>query len=151
MKVRKTLGVLSLFVLILVISSNAGKAATFEVNLSIQDAYYCDLDNDGVEDDIYGIAILTSSKEIRTYNILKYELIYPSGESYVNYFHHSVKDDIIVYEFYWINSVKGSGWYTFNLDVYILGKGYAHLYDSLVFDPPDGDPDEPPVTWVNSS
>ncbi|MHA1853249.1 MAG: hypothetical protein ACTSUF_07005 [Candidatus Heimdallarchaeaceae archaeon] len=120
--------------------------------LTITTAYYCDLDSDGKEDDIFANAVLSFDDVARTTTILVYQLTYPSGDVYIDYFVYTTTSDVINFDFYMLNTATQGGWYTFTVDAYVyrLGATY-HFTDSLTFDPPDGFPDEPPDTWVSGS
>lgn len=131
--------------------------ASFEVHagaqtLNITTAYYCDLDGDGREDDIFANAVLTFDESLETDVVLVYQLEYPSGDVLVNYFVYSVTSDVINFDFYMLNTATEAGWYTFTVDAFVIRSGaYYHFVDSYTFDPPDGIPDEPPDQWVDPS
>ncbi|MFX0091298.1 MAG: hypothetical protein ACFFBD_05995 [Candidatus Hodarchaeota archaeon] len=152
MDLKKTLlGGLFLFALlsILAISASATPRATFSENLivsvSIVDAFYDDLDDDGFMDDIQidvlldFIAADDLPKLIRL--TLAMEMILPSGLSYefaVEVWVSPSSDRHLIITLW--NTATESGWYTVNLQGFVRGTGDGafSLQDSLIFDPPTG-------------
>ncbi|UJG41252.1 MAG: hypothetical protein K9W45_02030 [Candidatus Heimdallarchaeum aukensis] len=129
--------------LVLVISLSWGVRADSNMKLSITTAYYCDIDGDGFEDDIYAEAIVLADEGFKFY-YMEYSLIYPSGNVYSDDHTYYTFDSETTFVFRLTNAATESGWYTLEITLYVLtGGGITVLYDSLEFDPPGGSGDEP--------
>jgi len=129
--------------LVLVISLSWGVRADSNMKLSITTAYYCDIDGDGFEDDIYAEAIVLADEGFKFY-YMEYSLIYPSGNVYSDDHTYYTFDSETTFVFRLTNAATESGWYTLEITLYVLtGGGITVLYDSLEFDPPGGSGGEP--------
>ncbi|MHA1481134.1 MAG: hypothetical protein ACTSQZ_06905 [Candidatus Thorarchaeota archaeon] len=106
--------------------------------IRIIDAYYADLDGDGVEDDIKILVefAFTDSDPSRVDLNLWIEL--PSGYTYnvrVSIYRAPAES---ILNIDCINMATESGWYTVTMLASIMGGGNGKLYitDQLIFDPP---------------
>lgn len=151
--------ILTIIVASLVLSffpGNVQAADTYDsVNsmaVSIRLADYLDLDADGIGDDIITEFIVSvPSMTWHTGRSAIYcLLVLPSGQAF--------GCNILVIGFYsqlsltlaWYNTAYESGWYTFSVAAYMIGKNVpAPGYDTMEFDPPtDGEPGSPVIQIV---
>ena len=147
MKTRRALKSIMAFgvlIVVLVSCSSATKAAnTQQIDITIDTAYYCDLDSDGREDDIYADATFII-EEGWAFIFFDYEFVYPSGNSFEGEFHFTTIESNKVLHFRLYNGATEPGWYIFNIDAKIINNwNYVQVYESLVFDPPGGNEDDP--------
>ncbi len=143
MKACKLLGLLLIFGFTLPLMSIPVSASITNdtIDLQIVDAYYADLDNDGVQDDIRIIALLNVSEEYLKGNTLRWDFVLkielPSGDYYVCSAGIVTKasDQYIIFDA--LNTVTESGWYTAILDARFTN--YFHEMESTIFtfDPPE--------------
>jgi len=107
--------------------------------VSISDAYYADIDNDGFEDDIKLLVEFAFPTEEPVRLDLNIWIELPSG--LIFNFRVSVwrapNESILNIDC--IDMAIESGWYTVNLLTSVMGSGGGKYYivDSLVFDPPN--------------
>ncbi|MFW9920998.1 MAG: hypothetical protein ACFFED_15465 [Candidatus Thorarchaeota archaeon] len=115
-------------------------------------AYYANLDDDGMEDDIVVVyeIILPNSDNLTDYVIELYcTLTLPSGVSYV-YECAIVTSEGCVVTQYWFNAATESGWYKYSVYAYSYSSELDSGFDEIDFDPPEGAPGLPPEidTWI---
>jgi len=150
-KSKIIIGLVGLIIAFSIINSINVKAETTNT-FKIVTAYYCDLDNDGKEDDIYAKAVLSLDSVAETTTGLIYELQKPSGNTVVDYYVYTTTADVITFEFFFINHVTEAGNYTFSVHAAVIrGSAITYYYDSIIFDPPDYEEDEPPDQWSSGS
>lgn len=112
--------------------------------IDILHAYYYDLDNDGIKDDVYTVVeVYTFSgyaEQVQAY-IYQY-LTLPSGKTY--YLRVYVYGTGSYYRIYtrWYNVATESGWYLFEAKMENLNFfGYSYDESAVLFDPPKEGPD----------
>ncbi len=119
------------------------------VDITINNAFYCDADFDGAEDDV--VVEFTLKIEIRDWRELyfyrlKVELTLPSGFEYkhIFYLRDRPSDHSVLFMY---NHATEPGWYTVKMDCSAYADDdRAHDKDSLIFDPPEGiGGTEPPI------
>ncbi len=123
------------------------------VSTTIINAYYADLDSDGLEDDIDVIIALNANFEgrFRASFLLTIEL--PSGLTFKFLLEAwlSISPDITKYlKVTAFNTAIEEGWYTVTLDGQIRGVQLGSFYtsSSFVFDPPTGQGSGNPIASV---
>ncbi len=148
MKNNKLTLILGLILLTINLGSILGASANFSVDMTIEDAWYADLDNDSYTDDIAVVVLL----ELYNYNYITSVDVYigvelPSGTTYW------FTADLSLYKttyygyleitFHLLNTATETGWYTAKAVGFADGETLSimHSYD---FDPPGetngGDP-----------
>ncbi|MGY5854175.1 MAG: hypothetical protein RTU92_11450 [Candidatus Thorarchaeota archaeon] len=116
------------------------------LDINIVDAYYCDYDDDGYENDIV-VNFKVDIKSSEWDGVIKYYtwLELPSGITYSYIFYQKCEDKTTI-TMIWHNYATEGGWYTFSVYADARGEDAPRSgYDSLVFDPPVGEPDLP---WI---
>ncbi|MBY8999635.1 MAG: hypothetical protein KGD64_01850 [Candidatus Heimdallarchaeota archaeon] len=117
-------------------------AATYGIN--IEHVEYCDLDDDGKEDDVYAeilVSMFEGTKNLIFKTTLKFD-----GEILHSIYrdNHVRTEDEMLYKFYFINVAYESGWYVLQSWFFIYNEEQSGFYfDITIFDPPGGDPDYP--------
>jgi len=111
----------------------------------IQYVNYCDLDDDGKEDDVYAEVKLKMRDGVN-YLVIEASLYFDGNLLYSIYRDNHIRtEDKIIYKFYFINVAYESGWYDFTIWFEITNGGVTeYIFDAATFDPPGGDPDYPP-------
>ena len=154
MKQKKIFGIVLLIITIFVLNTSTLSVLADDddvsVTLVIDDAYYCDADSDGVEDDVvihFTLDIdVEDWQDIKFYRIIA-RLSLPSGYMYRYYYYLSSRpsDQSTLFMY---NHATESGWYTIELGCTVISdEGTARSTDSLIFDPPEGiGGTEPPIT-----
>ncbi len=107
------------------------------------DAYYADLDGDGLEDDVFGgvdIFIMGSERVSFDYYIT---LILPSGMSFTYAYRINTRYSILHLDNYFYDHVFESGDYTFIVEILTRTGGLSYDPYHHVFDPPGGVPTDP--------
>lgn len=123
-------------------SADAGNGIIVIMN----DAYYANLDDDGIEDDIVVIyeIILPDIDNDTDYVIELYcTLTLPSGATYVYECAVVTSDGCIVTQ-YWFNAATETGWYKYSVYAYSYTADMDSGFDEIVFDPPESTPGLPP-------
>ncbi len=109
------------------------------VNITISEAYYADLDNDGYEDDVFVETQLAFTGSSSSYNFDYYiVLTLPSGLSYTYSFAASSKVDFLTIGNYFWSHASEAGWYNVDIHIVMRTGGVALTSESLIFDPPGG-------------
>ncbi|MBD3192120.1 MAG: hypothetical protein GF308_15850 [Candidatus Heimdallarchaeota archaeon] len=126
------------------ISSLGGKSRYYGWEVYVDHAYYYDLDEDGIADDVLTIITVYSasgySKSIYA-EIYQY-LTLPSGKTYYVYLIAQGYDSSFQIATYWYDVATESGWYYFKATVENLNFfDYSYDESSVLFDPPDEAPD----------
>ncbi|MHA1304128.1 MAG: hypothetical protein ACTSPI_10550, partial [Candidatus Heimdallarchaeaceae archaeon] len=130
-KIVVVIGVLVLFALNSSVSAEASTANSTTPSMKITAAYYCDVDNDGKQDDIVAYATFTSGEGPKVYFLI-YTLHYPSGNTYTNYHQYYTNDAETTFIFTLTNAATEEGWYTFELGAYLIIEGNIYyLHDTL--------------------
>ena len=129
-------------------SGNAITPNSDILEISVLHAYYYDLDNDGVEDDIYTVVRVYSPYgyvEIINAEIYQY-ITLPSGICYYINVTVSGYSSGFRLSTYWYNIATESGWYHFKATLDNLNY-YSYTYDTaeVVFDPPNPIPVGQPI------
>lgn len=125
-------------------------SGTDNITINIIDAYYCNLDHDGLEDDIIVKAVLDSNFEADVLAFLYLDIILPSGLVYKFDFQVFLELDgshlLLTIKTY--DTAIESGWYDCKLSGIIVHKDMLLFSESTyTFDPPtDRGPGEPTAT-----
>ena len=122
-----------------------------KMKIKIDQAYYCDLDNDKKEDDI--VVHFTLGIEVEDWDDIEYykldvALKLPSGLTYVHRYYLKTKpsEHSVLYMY---NHATEPGWYTVSMysEAYLADGRSIDCSDALIFDPPEGiGGTEPPIT-----
>ncbi|MFW9994567.1 MAG: hypothetical protein ACFFD4_21160 [Candidatus Odinarchaeota archaeon] len=157
-----TFVLLAFIILTPVVASSATVHYYTQVDeVEIHDAYYCDSDGDGYEDDIEALVEIHFENDTDQWTSIfrdKYDWIYvvfdngtiylvdddaylvivemilPSGFTYNYVFEDKTTEMVVNYHWYFYDHATEPGWYTLNVDVY--GSLGTHKSDSVIFDPP---------------
>ncbi|MHA1225697.1 MAG: hypothetical protein ACTSPV_03035 [Candidatus Hodarchaeales archaeon] len=117
-------------------------------DIQIVEAFYADLDNQGLPNDILSHFIIEFEDDDNySFIILFISLTLPSGTQF-QYSYLIITDLPGIYvSLYFYNHASESGWYNLKISALLLGSKSHWISDSLTFDPPGGDPGEvPPST-----
>lgn len=141
---RKGFLILIVTLLLLPIVSNSNTVTItnnkISLELTITDAYYIDLDDDELEDDIVGIyEINVTTSKFDSFKVdFEYELVLPSGYTFYHQYSTEIEDQMIRFTVNMYDHAIESGWYDFIVfgTIYQGGKTSGNI--NLVFDPPDG-------------
>lgn len=149
-KVKYLFGTIFLFVLTVSSVGVMAEDVDAELDIDIEEAYYMDFDNSGVENDVIvefevELEIDDDFSDSATIILaLEVELILPSGLTYV----YKLKMKIIEEEtdamLVYFNHATESGWYITAIRGTIVAFGIT-AYDRCVFDPPGGDNGDIPL------
>jgi len=106
--------------------------------LEIADAYYADLDEDGLEDDIKILVEFSFENTNPSRVDLRLEIELPSGTVYnfrVSVYRPPTKSVLNIDCF---DTATESGWYTVTMIASVMGAGNGKVYvtDQMQFDPP---------------
>ena len=138
------LGIIGIIGNISMVSAYNGNRTIAPVDpLIIDDAYYCDLDEDGNEDDLITMFTLYSPTGLLA-NVdanIELSILLPSGEEFV--FNYRIKETFIELNFTieWYNCAIESGWYDFTVTVDMQGFDIEQTHfmgtvtETLTFDP----------------
>ncbi len=144
MKFNKFLKITFFTLIILMLFQNSRiTARTCTINIDY--IGYCDLDNDGKNDDVYAEVFITMW-EGTNFLTLEASLKFHGQLIYSIYRDNHVRTESeITYRFYFYNATYEAGWYVFSVWFQITnGENSAYLHRVKAFDPPEGDPDYPP-------
>lgn len=115
------------------------------ISIQVKEAYYADLDGDGLEDDVY------SQVEIRLSGANRYNLDYwitltlPSGENFVFGWFVSTRLTTLNIANNLYNTALEAGWYHLHIEVFMKTGGISYTNYEHWFDPPgDADPNTKP-------
>ncbi len=143
---NKAIGMALLLVVILPILSVNSETTidigNISMTINITDAYYCDLNDDGFEDDVvstFTIDIDNRNEEPFLF-ITWIVLELPSGFYYDYCYNMDTSEDEYNYTMNFYNHATENGWYT--IDIFCLLFDGRHLgfgVESYTFDPPGGD------------
>lgn len=126
------------------LSSIGGISSYYGWKVYVEHAYYYDLDEDGIADDVYSIiTVYSASGYSKSINAEIYQyLTLPSGKTYYVCVIAQGYDDSFQLATYWYNVATESGWYYFKATVENLNFfDYSYDESSILFDPPDEAPD----------
>lgn len=150
MKRGRRVGMLALLMaLFLGLTAIQGVSAVTDwLDISIDHAYYYDLDGDGLEDDIQVDFTLTVNPGIKSPSKSDYyvKLTLPSGLAYLVRLTLIGRYATIHMTFFWYDCATESGWYNINIEAFAYGgsrMGYSTA--NLDFDPPGTGGGEPHV------
>ncbi len=114
------------------------------ITLEITDAYYCDADDDGLEDDVVGFFDITLSGQSRyTFDVYT-SLTLPSGTVYSYAYVVNTRLELLHCVMYFYNHATESGDYTFSVEIVSYTGGVAYCAAEYTFDPPGGSGDADP-------
>ena len=144
MKLNKKLKFL-LVTIIIALFTFSFKANAVGPKANVQYVSYCDLDNDGAEDDVYAEVLLTMLPGVN-YLVFEASVKFEGEILYSIYRDNHVRTETeILYKFYFINIAFYSGVYIFTVWFEIENdEDVRYTSDTQPFDPPEGDPDYPP-------
>ncbi len=114
-----------------------------QLQLSITQGYYADVDADGYEDDVYietTFRILCTNRANFDYYI---ELILPSGTTFTYGYRVTTRLNTLTFHNDFFDHALESGDYTVNVYVIMKTGGTALVHDQLIFDPPGGSNSDP--------
>ncbi|MHA1911669.1 MAG: hypothetical protein ACTSYA_08235 [Candidatus Kariarchaeaceae archaeon] len=156
---NKAIGMALLLVVILPILSVKSETTIdigdISMTINIYDAYYCDLQGDGREDDVVAKFTIDIENEEDKYFlfITKIVLELPSGYKYNYYYNMDTSEEEYDYTMNFNNHATESGWYT--VDIFCLlfdGRHIGFGLESYTFDPPgDADGGEPPTVELTAN
>lgn len=108
--------------------------------ITIVDAYYTELDGDGIQNDVVSHFNLnfTNDQFTSVFYDLDFSLILPSGINYSYHYAFSTTEYDLAYVVSFFNHATESGWYTFGITGTIYQGGTATGAVDLIFDPPGG-------------
>ena len=160
MREYKILGILILVGLLITfmpIPTSAARTnprSSDDIDLQIINAYYADLDNDGLQDDIRIVTELNVNNDAVKGNVLKWDfklkIILPSGNYYIcsASLITSAEHQYIIFDA--LNTVTESGYYTAILTAKFTNH-YNELESSIyTFDPPEKGGNGTPTLLVSS-
>ncbi len=135
----KLLIISAIILLALVPASTAAVTdTTGPIKVEILDAYYADLDNDGLEDDVYSaVKVSLIPQGIQVYDYL-IELELPSGATFSYYYVIATNKQVVLYDNYFWDHATESGWYKITVSVVLISSNFEYHETTLVFDPPGG-------------
>ncbi len=149
-KSKQSLRVFTLFAiifLILIFPTNsfaarpdfsASSTDVISIKVSVTDAYYTDLDNDGLSDDVIAYTSVDLSGSTR-YNFDYYiTLTLPSGKNYTYaYTFNTVYTTLNIRNYFW-NHATECGDYTITVQAILWTGGISYTNHAYTFDPPGG-------------
>lgn len=117
------------------------------VTIMIHEAYYADLENDGIENDIFvSVELSFSGSNSYNFDYLIY-LTLPSGHVFNYYISLSSRVQTLNMGNYFWNHALESGWYHVEASVILRTGGIALTSSDLVFDPPGGSGGSDPISF----
>ena len=117
-----------------------------QVNITIDDAYYSDLNNDGLEMDVFARVSLVFNGANR-YNMQYYiTLTLPSGISWTYGYLINTRLDSIHLDNYFYNHAVEQGNYEITVQLVLKTCGVIYADASHIFDPPGGET-RPPTAF----
>ncbi|TFG08045.1 hypothetical protein EU538_07780 [Candidatus Thorarchaeota archaeon] len=130
-----------MFLIVLFMSIPDASAGSSRLLVTVDDAFYADLDLDGSEDDILIDMTLTVSENAASPRYSEYYLTLqlPSGIEHRALVQLIGRFSELHMRVFWYDSAWESGWY--NLDVAAIAYGgsvLGYVETSYVFDPPTG-------------
>jgi hypothetical protein len=143
---KKAIGMTLLLVVIFpilnVTSETTIDIGAISMTINITDAYYCDLDGDTIEDDVFSTFTINIENEADKHFlfITKIVLKLPSGYHYNYYYKMDTSEPEYEYTICFYNHATENGWYT--VDIFCLLFDGRHLgfgIESYTFDPPGQD------------
>jgi hypothetical protein len=156
MKRGRRLGMIALLAVVLAFSSAQGAAATMDwVEISIDHAYYYDLDADGVSDDVLVNMTCTIREGIKNPQRSEYHiyLTLPSGLRYLVVVEVLGKYSTLQMSLKMYDVATEAGWYNVLAEGFTFGRPHGYSTASYDFDPPDqtgtGEPHVELLAWVN--
>ena len=118
------------------------------LTINIYDAFYGDLDNDGVEDDAEADFTMVITKENGNQPItfdLIIVLVLPSGRFFNFYYRINTAETMIDATMLFINQAIEPGWYDVHIVCILYGEELGFGIESYTFDPPgDNSGSDPP-------
>lgn len=133
----------------ILLQNSIGAAANFSAYTTVLDAYYTDSDYDGYQDDVIsyvGIDIYWGY-----YGMLVdvyVGLTLPSGAEQWYLVSVRAYSTYFVLKLNFLNSATESGWYTVHAAAFAMNDDYSTMH-SYTFDPPGGNPNNPPQLIVS--
>lgn len=150
-------------IILLLISLNLGNQASgvtsstngdSSISVSILDAYYANLDNGSIENDVFTQFTLEISHDSScAYCVLYISLVLPSGNQFTYYYIVITKSTNSIGLLYFYNHATESGWYKVRIfGVLITRNQISSCLASYSFDPPGGTPGDDPhsvsLIWI---
>lgn len=124
--------------LVLAMAQNVSAAVDW-VDISIDHAYYYDLDADGTMDDVRVDITCTVRGALRSYAKTEYyiALAVPSGLTYLVILTVIGRYSVLHMTLYWYDCAQEAGWYNVRVDGFsFAGPELGHSTASCDFDPP---------------
>lgn len=145
---NKLISLILLAILVLLVVPFASAEEPLDEPLSITveilEAYYTDLDNDSLEDDVYAsvrVTILPTGMQVYDYLV---ELELPSGKNFSYYYLITTNVQTVYYDNHFLDHAIESGWYKIKASAILFTSNLAYSESVLIFDPPGGASGPPP-------
>ena len=141
MRRGRRLGLLALLSVIIIFGTVQNAAALVDwVDISIDHAYYYDLDDDGASDDVLVNLTCTVHSGIRNPQRSEYQvkLTLPSGLAYLVIIEVIGKYNVLSMSLKMYDTATEPGWYNVKVDAFSMGVHKGHSTASYDFDPPTG-------------
>ena len=141
MKRGRRLSVLAVLSVVLIFGSVQTASALVDwVDISIDHAYYYDLDGDGASDDVLVELTCAIHPGIQNPSRSEYHIALklPSGLVYLVIIQVIGKYNVLIMSLRLYDTATEPGWYNVKVDAFCLGIGRGHSTASYDFDPPTG-------------
>jgi hypothetical protein len=156
MRREKRFGLLALLSVIIIFGTVQNVSALVDwVDVSIDHAYYYDLDEDGASDDVLVNLTCVIHPGIRNPQRSEYyiKLTLPSGLAYLVIIDVIGKYNTLFMSLKMYDTATEPGWYNIQVDAYSMGVNRGHSTASYDFDPPTGQGTGQPtaelLAWVS--
>ncbi|MCY3414962.1 MAG: hypothetical protein INQ03_25150 [Candidatus Heimdallarchaeota archaeon] len=154
MNLSKFIKIAILFAVLLVPGmASAGKndyllSETVEmVSINISEAYYADLEGDGLENDVFvGVDLYLSGRDAYNFDYYIF-LTLPSGLQFSYAYAFSAKTDYIYFGNYFWQHALEPGWYDVEVFIVMRSGGLTVSSEALIFDPPGGTGGSDPISF----
>ena len=151
MRRGRRFGILALLSVIIVFGTIQNAAALVDwVDISIDHAYYYDLDGDGASDDVLVNMTCTVNSGIKNPQRSEYfvKLTLPSGLAYLVVINVFGKYNTLFMSLRLYDTATEPGWYNVQVDAFSMGLHKGHSTASYDFDPPTGQGSGPPSVEI---
>ena len=125
--------------------SSEDSTEPISISVRISEAYYADIDNDGLEDDIYSTVQIDLSGSQRYFLDYYITLTLPSGLNFSYYYSiNTVWSQLTIGNYFWNHAIE-QGDYTLTVQAILWTGGISHAGHSYTFDPPGGSDEGDPT------